>query len=132
MAPRLARLALSAALCSVAAASASAAGAPPAACAVAFNGTLGSNMVLQQQPAQSAVFGTVAGDGLSGVSVKVTDESGASYSVDAAVSQGLWKALLRPAPAGGNYSVVATATCSSGQAEEAADNVTFGDVWYCE
>ena len=41
-----------------------------------------------------------------------------------------WKALLKPAAAGGNYSI--TAKCTAGCTGEASIvDVTFGDVWYC-
>ena len=125
-----------AALCALAAARSPPPSSPPsaAACAIAFNDTLGDNMVLQQGPARSAVFGVASGDGLSGVSVQVSDEGGgSSYSVAAEVGPGgLWKALLHAAPQGGNFSVVATASCAAGaQASAAARNVVFGDVWYC-
>lgn len=99
--------------------------------AVSFNSTLSSNMVLQQQPAQAAVYGLVIGN-TTNVSVSVTDEAGSSYSVDATVSAGgHWKALLHPTAAGGNYTIVATASCSSEQVSTNITNVAFGDVWYC-
>ena len=100
--------------------------------AIGFNSTFGDNMVLQQAPAAAAVFGTVTG-ATTNVSVTVLDQaSGASYSVSADVGQGgLWKALLRPAPAGGNFSITATATCSSESTSATIHNTTFGDVWYC-
>ncbi len=88
----------------------------------------GDNMVLQQQPAQAAVYGVVTGN-TTNVSVTVTDESGISYSVLAIVAQGLWKALLHPAPPGGNFTITATAICSSEQVSASISNVTFGDVW---
>jgi sialate O-acetylesterase len=124
-------IAVAAAFLSASAAASAASAAASAACTVAFNETLGDNMVLQQQPAQAAVYGVVTG-GASGVSVQVTDAAGGSYSVDATLGQGLWKALLRAAPAGGNYTIAATATCSAGgQAVAQATNVVMGDVWYC-
>lgn len=85
-------------------------------------------MVLQQGPSQSAVYGTVIGN-TTNVSVTVSDETGASYSVAAVVSNGMWKALLRPAAAGGNYSIVATAFCVTENASTTIEGVTFGDVW---
>ena len=98
---------------------------------ISFNSTLGSNMVLQQQPAAAAVYGAVIG-ATTNVTVTIVDSGGgASYTVGAAVTQGLWKALLRPTPAGGNFSITATATCAGEQATAAIYNVTFGDVWYC-
>jgi hypothetical protein len=99
---------------------------------ITFNRTLGDNMVLQQQPGQAAVYGVVTGN-TANVSVTVTDEAaaGSSYTVDAVVSeaQGLWKAMLHPTKAGGNYSITATATCATEQVSATIRNVTFGDVW---
>ena len=76
--------------------------------AVTFNTTLGSYMVLQQAPAAAAVYGTVTGNTTT-VTVTVEDGGGNTYTVPAAVAGGQWKALLRPAPAGGNYNITATA-----------------------
>ena len=101
--------------------------------AMAFNGTLGDNMVLQRAPAAAAVYGVVTG-ATTNVTVTVADQGagGAAYTVAAVVGQGgQWKALLRPAAAGGNYTVTATATCATEQASATLVNVTFGDVWYC-
>jgi hypothetical protein len=101
--------------------------------AISFNSTLGDNMVLQQQPAQAAVFGVVTG-ATTNVTVTVTDQAagGGSYTVAAVVGQGgQWKALLTAAPAGGNYTIAATATCATEQVTATVANVTFGDVWYC-
>ena len=92
---------------------------------ISFNSTLGSNMVLQQQPSTAAVYGTLIGNS-SNVTLTVTWEGG-SYTVGATVTQGLWKALLRPTSAGGNYTITATATCESEQATATIYNVTFGD-----
>ena len=99
--------------------------------AISFNSTQGDNMVLQQQPARAAVYGVVTGN-TTNVTISVTDQGGASYSVAAAVGAGgLWKALLPPTPAGGSYNITATATCSTEQASTSIVNVAFGDVWYC-
>ena len=98
--------------------------------AISFNNTLGDNMVLQQGPAQAAVYGVFIG-ATSNISVTVTDQTGSSYTVAAGVTQGLWKALLRPTPAGGSYKVTATATCASEQVSASIENVAFGDVYYC-
>ena len=98
--------------------------------AVAFNTTLGSNMVLQQAPVAAAVFGSVTGNTTT-VTVTVEDGGGNTYTVPAAVAGGLWKALLRPTPAGGNYNITATAVCSTEQVSVSVVNVTFGDVWFC-
>lgn len=98
--------------------------------AISFNSTLGDNMVLQQQPAHAAVFGLVVGN-TTNVTVTVSDESGSSYSVAAVVAGGQWKALLEPTAAGGNYTITATATCSTEQTTATIQNVTFGDIWFC-
>jgi sialate O-acetylesterase len=44
-----------------------------------------------------------------------------------------WKALLRPTPPGGNYTIVAkcTTTEPSSSSQIMITNITFGDVWYC-
>lgn len=85
-------------------------------------------MILQQQPARSAVYGVVTGN-TTNVSVTVTAEDGSFYSVQAIVNQGQWKALLHPAPSGGNYTLTATASCMSEQVSAQLSNVAFGDVW---
>lgn len=117
-------------------------------------------MVLQQAPAKSAVYGMVMGHP-SAVKVTVTDETtGTSYDVPAEFntthqpwgpefvggeagynSKGAyvngpyltWKAFLKPAPAGGNFTISAVCT---GCTEDGSfsniniTNVTMGDVWY--
>jgi hypothetical protein len=42
-----------------------------------------------------------------------------------------WKALLRPAPAGGNYSITAECTGCESKATLVLAGVTMGDVWVC-
>ena len=42
-----------------------------------------------------------------------------------------WKALLRPAPAGGNYTITAECTGCESKATLALAGVTMGDVWVC-
>ena len=136
-----------------------------AAPAFRFNATLGSHMVLQRAPARAAVYGVGAilpdysesGSSSPAVTVSVfasaAPNTGALrhlYDVAAAVSPGgRWKALLRPAPAGGNVTVVASLRTAA-QAARRADphdrdsralapaaatatltDVTFGDVWLC-
>merc|ERR1712190_454296 len=39
----------------------------------------------------------------------------------------MWKALLKPAPAGGSYTI----KVSDGTDSATITDVTFGDVWYC-
>jgi len=52
-----------------------------------------------------------------------------SYAVNATVdsTKNTWKALLHPAEAGGDYTIIAT----SGGKYITLERVTFGDVWYC-
>ena len=43
-----------------------------------------------------------------------------------------WKALLQPAPAGGNYTITAVCTgCNASAPPITISDVTFGDVWVC-
>ena len=95
-------------------------------------------MVLQQQPAKSAVYGTVAGPASSKIVVTVTSSGGAAYTADAVVTaaagaasgNSTWKAFLKPTAAGGNYTI--SAKCGTGCTGAAQiSDVTFGDVWYC-
>ena len=101
-------------------------------------------MVLQREKdndgSQAAVYGWTGGGATlhpveaaaPSVKVTVTSAAGASYAVAATIdtSTGFWKALLRPAVAGGSYSV--TATCTTGcNGTVTLSSVTFGDVWYC-
>ena len=102
---------------------------------VRFNTTQGSHMVLQQAPAKSAVYGTV---GPGGVAVSVTvagaNDEGLEvtpYTVHAAVAGGQWKAMLRPTPAGGSYTITARCTGCRNATSATIDDVTFGDLWYC-
>ena len=77
---------------------------------VLFNAAFSSGMVLQQAPAQSAVYGTIAlervrNDSYAGskvfrVILSVSGNDGSSYEVSAPVDGGgRWHALLRPTPA---------------------------------
>ena len=91
-------------------------------------------MVLQRAPAKAAVYGTVHGPPSSAVSVTVTPQSGAPYVVAAQVKGATnhvkWKAFLKPAPAGGNFTIAAK--CTNGcQGNATMSDVTFGDVWTC-
>ena len=108
-----------------------------------FSAGFSDDMVLQRGPAKAAVYGFGAGP----VTVKVagTDGSGAavSYSVSgsaaassgeaaaageaAGEAPGHWKAFLRPAAAGGSYTVTASGAGGSATLER----VTFGDVYFC-
>ena len=100
-----------------------------------------SDMVLQQAPAKAAIYGF--GEGPVSVTVSGTSAAGASvdYTVDAlgadAAATGstngasaagpTWKAFLKPAAAGGSYTV--TAKGASGTV--VLHSVTFGDVYFC-
>ena len=103
---------------------------------------VGSNAVLQQAPAKSAVTGSVpVGYGKAPMTVTVTlvddaDPGGFNHSVDATVRPDrTWKVLLPPRPAFGNYSIGAMCTqgCSGENAtfEVGLKNITFGDVYVC-
>jgi hypothetical protein len=120
------------------------AGPPP----FSFTPGYGNWMVLQQAPAQAAVYG-VLGPGGTAVQVTVTDTAtGEAYTVDAALNStnqpvgyqdpsgapypvtASWKALLRPTSAGGDYEISATcAGCTGGNTTITLTNHTFGDVW---
>ena len=113
---------------------------------IGFSDACGSHMVLQQQPAKAAVYGpvgTTSGGGQPAVEVTVSTAGGSSYTVQASIAHdpsaspfspsvnyGLsWKALLHPAPAGGNITI--TASCKSGCSGSATiSDVTFGDVFF--
>ena len=136
---------------------------PPYGVGFGFSTVFGDNMVLQQSPSKSALYG-VAGPNHSPSSVKLrvtNNDDGKTYSVDATVGTDaahqpfgpgfegmqliglsywgaapyvMWKALLPPMPAGGNYTITADCIgCSDdGQYQNASiTNVTFGDVWHC-
>eukprot|EP00040_Diaphanoeca_grandis_P030561 m.180807 g.180807 ORF g.180807 m.180807 type:complete len:694 (-) comp32036_c8_seq1:248-2329(-) len=126
---------------------------------VAFSVGFDSDMVLQRAPQSSSVYGQLLGDGVgSSVEVTVTDtKSGSKYTVLAVVApaptycvenypkmQGVcvanysasWKAVLKPAPAGGDFTI--TATCTTGCHTDGGERdmatlkrVTMGDVYFC-
>lgn len=127
---------------------------PPYGQGFSFFSVFSSNMVLQQAPAQAAVYGIVVGNPTN-VSVTVTG-GGDSYTVQATVGPNAthqpfgpefvggesgypgpfvtWKALLRPTEAGGNYTIYANCQgCTQSGVYENVTlyNVTFGDVWHC-
>ena len=103
-----------------------------------FSNAFGDNMVLQMAPQRAAVHGyTGQGAAAAGATgdaprVRVTIDGDQSYSVDAVVDarRGTWKALLRPVPAGGTYTVKAACTAGCNGVAQ-LKGVTFGDVWYC-
>ena len=110
---------------------------------VCFSWTCGSHMVLQRAPHKAAVFGTIAGGTAietAKMDVTVTPQhtgGGSAYSVQAVLTpattaggNATFKALLRPTPAGGNYSIVAR--CVTGcEGQATLHDLTYGDVWYC-
>lgn len=104
---------------------------PPLQFSPMFGPMFGDNMVLQRGPAQAAVYGTVTNLSTGGRIVVAVVGAGQSYSVTAAVTGQSWKALLKPAPAGGSVSITATASPSPSGLAASITNVTFGDVWYC-
>lgn len=98
---------------------------PPPFAKTACNGTLcfswtqGSHMVLQSAPAKAAVYGTfksTAADSAADATISVTitpvDGGGDPYTVPATVKNEGWKALLKPSPPGGNFTI--SAKCSAG------------------
>jgi sialate O-acetylesterase len=119
---------------------------------VLFSTGIDNDMVLQRAPAKAAVYGSVLEVG---ATVEVTVEGGSSgaYTVQAdtipvgnnnAVAPGgvtyaaSWKALLKPAPAGGSLTITAkcTAGCGTGATRSSRDvasieRVTHGDVYFC-
>lgn len=103
---------------------------------VCFSWTCGDHMVLQRAPHKAAVYGHVNG-AASTISVTVAQVGGAVYTVPAVVTAGVvagskkaWKAVLKPAAGGGNFSI--TARCTAGCIGEASiADVTFGDIFYC-
>jgi hypothetical protein len=108
---------------------------PPSNLGIAFNTSFGDNMVLQQQPAKSCVYGTL-GEGGTGASVKISGKSEAGnvvqYDVDATVTDGgSWKACLQPEKAGGLHTITATCTGCINKTAAIIVGATFGDVWYC-
>ena len=98
---------------------------------ICFSWTQQDHMVLQQAPAKSAVYGTIQTTMQTGAAVEVTVSAagGASYTVPATVTteggETKWKALLKPAPAGGDYTM--TAKCTAGcKGTAQISDVTFG------
>jgi len=126
--------------------------------ALLFSVGFDDDMVLQRAPAKAAVYGHVVGDGVTGASVAVTVTSASSsdsYTVQAQLApaptyclpssgtkdcaanySASWKAYLKPAPAGGEYTITAVcAGCDVGaeasRASSSIGRVTFGDVYFC-
>ena len=115
--------------------------APPP--AIAFAASHSDLMVLQQSPAVAAVYGTLPNASTGAVTVTVTGGADGEhdnvpilqYVVSAAITKvsgeaSTWKALLKPAAAGGSYTITATAQFNATDTLTASiANVTFGDVW---
>eukprot|EP00041_Stephanoeca_diplocostata_P003986 m.39872 g.39872 ORF g.39872 m.39872 type:complete len:692 (+) comp14765_c0_seq1:111-2186(+) len=108
---------------------------PPPNC-FSFNSTQSHNMVLQRGPSCAAVYGILGNTSrLPTVNVTVKDKSSPSteYTVTATISDdgNGWKAVLRPASGGGNFTITATCNGCTNGSIAVLENVTFGDVWYC-
>lgn len=111
---------------------------PNAAAGLNFSAVFSSHMVLQQAPAKAAVYGNVPPSASTsdavGVAVTVlsSDPSEASYTVQAAVAAGRWKAFLRPTPqTGASYTITAACSAPCTGTSVTLRDVVFGDVWYC-
>lgn len=66
--------------------------------------------------------------------MSVTVDGGAAdatYTVAATLLKGQWKAMLKPAAAGGSYTITAKCTGCKNATAAVMTDVTFGDVWYC-
>lgn len=110
-----------------------------------FAGVFTDHMVLQRAPERAAVYGVVVGDKVTGsraplplrVTVTVEAANGTSYTVDAEHveivngSYARWKALLKPAAAGGDYTISVECSGCSNSTRRSVSDVTFGDVWFC-
>eukprot|EP01059_Diplonema_ambulator_P035412 TRINITY_DN8316_c0_g1_i1.p1 TRINITY_DN8316_c0_g1~~TRINITY_DN8316_c0_g1_i1.p1 ORF type:complete len:603 (+),score=66.30 TRINITY_DN8316_c0_g1_i1:57-1865(+) len=98
---------------------------------ISFSDHVQDHMVLQQQPAKAAVYGTLDTAGTPSVSVEVSGTE--TYTVAGKVVGSQWVAYLKPSNAGGNYTITVTCTgCgSTGPNTASIQDVTFGDVWYC-
>ena len=119
---------------------------------VLFSAGIDSDMVLQRQPAKAAVYGLVLEAGATvEVAVSPAGGGGGAYTVPAAVQPATtwagpaganytasWKAYLKPAPAGGSFSITVkcTSSCGTGAGGGSRDTatierVTHGDVYFC-
>ncbi len=106
---------------------------PPSPQPISFSASLGSFMVLQQQPAKACVYGRLGTNGTA-ATIHVADTGGAtpSFDVEAQVTAGgEWKACLLPTAAGGDFTITATCTGCANATAAVLEHVTFGDVWYC-
>jgi len=108
-----------------------------------FSGVFSDHVVLQRAPSKSAVYGVVFGaEAGTGVNVQVSSSATGTYNVQARVDTtrlgsdplgyATWKAFLKPADAGGNYTINASCSgCKYSNVTSALNDVTFGDVWFC-
>ena len=113
-----------------------AASASGAAAQLSFSGVFSDNVVLQRATptapkTQAAVYGSGAAPGGT-VTVKLSpgadgDDLTEVFATTAG-ADGSWKALLSPKPAGGDFTLTASAGASG---SAALSHVTFGDVWFC-
>jgi len=102
---------------------------PPPVPVIGFAQSFGDHMVLQQSPAQAAVYGTLPINvTVMPVTIKVSGGGSAPYSVPATTNNGTWKALLKPTKFGGSYTI--TVNMGTNYTATIVDT-TFGDVWYC-
>ena len=103
---------------------------------LSFSGVFSDNVVLQRATptapkTQAAVYGSGAAPGAT-VTVKLSpgadmDDETEVFATTAG-ADGSWKALLSPKPAGGDFTLTASAGASG---SAALSKVTFGDVWFC-
>ena len=105
-----------------------------------FSGVFSDHTVLQRE-AKAAVYGVIFGaQSSTTVTVDVSSPAGMKlYSVQATViltekqmpggQYAKWKAYLKPAPAGGNFSVSASCASCTNTSVSTIHDVTFGDVW---
>ena len=95
----------------------------------AFATAYQDNMVLQMQP-QSAVlwgFGAVGSD----VMVTLGEETYTTKVVENEKKVGVWKLTLKPQPAGGPHTILASQDNMGTVTKLQLINVLFGDVWIC-
>jgi hypothetical protein len=130
---------------------------PPPLPGFQFSPVFGDDMVLQMQPAASAVYG-FTGEGGTAVSVSISSGGKVLYTIPATLNStqqpfgapwgerpnaaggcynpwckpiATWKALLKPTAAGGSYTITATCTGCTGNTTVVLTTATFGDVWHC-
>ena len=102
-----------------------------------FSVIFSDHIVLQQEPAMSAVYGptgSMSSDAEVWVTVALMDGS-SSYSVQANVSSGRWKAFLRPTPDSFgtllyNITAICLSGCTGNTSVVSLLDVVFGDVWF--